>query len=117
MIFLGFIVSKYRILVDILKVEAIIKFPPPLTINQLQSFQEKEICLWRFIANYTEITKGFMHILKKGVPFIWDNQAQYSFDSLKKALMSTPLLSPPDYTHYLFLYNATSKSTIGMVLV
>jgi hypothetical protein len=44
--------------------------------------------------NYVEITKGFMHLLKKGVSFIWDDQAQCSFEYLKKSLMSTPLLSP-----------------------
>jgi hypothetical protein len=35
-----------------------------------------------------------------------------SFDALKKALVSTPLLKPPD-----LIYIATSEDTIGMVLV
>jgi hypothetical protein len=74
--FLGFIVSKYGIMVDPLKVEAIVNFPPPRTIIQLQSLQGKENFLHRFIANYVEITKGFMCLLKKGVPFVWDDQAQ-----------------------------------------
>jgi hypothetical protein len=73
---LGFIMSKYGIMVDPLKVEAIVQFPPPHTINQLQSLQGKENFLHRFIVNYVEITKGFMHLLKKGVPFVWDDQAQ-----------------------------------------
>lgn len=70
---LGFIVDNYRIRVDILKVEAITNLPPPHTILQLQILQGKAIFLRRFIASYFEITKGFMHLLKKGVPFIWDD--------------------------------------------
>jgi hypothetical protein len=64
-----------------------------------------------------EITKGFMHLLKKGVPFIWDEQAQHSFDGLKCMLTSTPLLKPPNYNRDFLLYLATSETTIGMVLV
>src|SRR5271156_5834341 len=68
---LGFIISKHGMMVDPFKVEAIIKLPPPRTIRQLQSLQGKGNFLRRFIANYAEITKGFMHLLKKDVPFIW----------------------------------------------
>jgi hypothetical protein len=66
---LGFIVSTIGIMVDPLKVEAIIQLPPPCTILQLQSLQGKANFLRCFIANYAEITKGFMHLLKKDVPF------------------------------------------------
>jgi hypothetical protein len=61
--------------------------------------------------------KGFMRLLKKGVPFCWDEATQRSFDALKKALVSTPLLSPPDYNQYFLLYLVATKSSIGMVLV
>ena len=46
--------------------------------------------------NYAKRTKGFMRLLKKGVPFFWDEFAKISFDALEKALTSAPLLSPPD---------------------
>ena len=42
---------------------------------------------------------------------------QQSFELLKKALLSSPLLRLPDYTKYFILYLATSESTIGVVLV
>jgi hypothetical protein len=66
---LGFIVSTTRIMVDPLKVEEIIQLPPPRTIIQLQSLQGKVNFLRCFIANYDKITKGFMRLLKKDVPF------------------------------------------------
>jgi hypothetical protein len=58
-----------------------------------------------------------MHLLKKDVPFHWDESAQRSFEALKHALTSTPLLRPPNYNKYFLLYLATTESTIGMVLV
>ena len=58
-----------------------------------------------------------MRLLKKGVPFIWDDQAQRSFDALKAALTSTPVISPPNYQKDFLLYLAASDTTVGIVLV
>ena len=49
---LGFIVSSKGIQVDPLKVEAIVNFPPPRSIKQLQSLQGKSNFLQNFIVNY-----------------------------------------------------------------
>jgi hypothetical protein len=106
---LGFIMSTKGIMVDPLKVEAIVQFPPLCTIPQLQSLQGKANFLRHFVANYVEITKGFMHLLKKGVPFCWDEVAQCSFEALKCALTSSPLLSPPDYGKDFLLYLACRR--------
>jgi hypothetical protein len=67
--FLGFIMSKYGLMVYPLNVKAITDFPPR-TIIQLQSLQGKTKFLHGFISNYVDITKGFMHLINKGVPFV-----------------------------------------------
>eukprot|EP00253_Pinus_taeda_P005158 PITA_05158 len=109
---LGFIVSNEGIQVDPFKVEAIVRLPPPSSIRQLQILQGKANFLRRFIANYVKITKWFMRLLQKGVPFVWDDFAQRSFDALKKALVSTLLLSPLDYGRDFLLYLVVVESTI-----
>ena len=58
-----------------------------------------------------------MRLLKKRVPFIWDDQAQRSFDALKVALILTPVISPPNYQEDFLLYLVASDTTVGMVLV
>jgi hypothetical protein len=83
---LGFLFFKTQIMVDPLKVEAILQFPPPRTIRQIQGLQGKSNFLHRVIVSYANITKGFMHLLKKDTLFIWDERAQESFNALKKAL-------------------------------
>jgi hypothetical protein len=67
---LGFLVSKTRIMVDPLKVETILRLPPPHMIKQHQGLQGKGNFLCRFIVNYATITKGFMRLLKKDTHFI-----------------------------------------------
>jgi len=114
---LGFIGSTKEIMVDPLKVEAITQLPPLCTIKQLQSLQGKANFLMHFILKYDNITKGFMCLFKKGVPFCWDKAPQHYFDALKNVLILTPLLSPPNYNRDYLLYLAVVKSSIGMVLV
>jgi hypothetical protein len=109
--------SIHGIRVDPLKVEAILNLRPPSTLRQLQSLQGKEIFLHRFIPNYDELMKGFTQLLKKGYDFVWDDNKNKYFEALKLALTRTPLLFPPDYSRYYFLYLASSDSTIYMVLV
>lgn len=58
-----------------------------------------------------------MRLLKKGVPFIWDDRAQRSFNALKAALISMPVISPPNNQGDFHLYLAASDTIVGMVLV
>ena len=88
----------------------------PTHYSTTSRFWGKAKFLRRFIVNYANITKGFMHLLKD-TPFIWDEQSQESFDALKKSLVSTPLLKSPDYYRDYLLYVTASEETIGMVLV
>ena len=55
--------------------------------------------------------------MKKDTLSIWDDQAQESFDALKKALESALVLSPPDYSHEFLLYMTAYQDMVGMVLV
>lgn len=58
-----------------------------------------------------------MHLLKKGVPFVWDEFTRFLFDVLKNALTSAPLLSPSDYSIEFLLYLTAEESNINMVLI
>ena len=58
-----------------------------------------------------------MHLLKHDTPFVWDETAQLTFEALKKALLSAPLLRLPDYSRDFILYLAVSESTIEVVLI
>ena len=58
-----------------------------------------------------------MRLLKKEVPFNWDQVVQASFDALKESLIKASLMYAPDYQKYFNLYLAATYTTIAMVLV
>ena len=70
-----------------------------------------------FVCNYAEKTHGFMRLLKKDTPIVWDDLAQHASDTLKHAIMHALVLQPPNYTRDHSLYVVASLTTIGMVLV
>lgn len=114
---LGFIVSKDGICLNPCKVQAIIDLPPPSNLLQIQKLQGKENFLRRFIPNYAKLAKGYTRLLKKEVPFNWDQVVQASFDALKESLIKESLMYTPDYQRDFNLYLATVDTTIAMVLV
>ena len=66
---LRFIIYREGIRVDPLKVEAILQLSPPRNIRHLQCLQGMVKFLHRFMVNFSNLTKGFMHILNKPTPF------------------------------------------------
>jgi len=94
---LGFVVSKDGIRLDPIKVQAILDLPPPSNLLQIQRLQGKANFLRRLILNYVELAKGYTCLLKKGVPFHWDQVAQASFDALKDSLIRASLMYAPNY--------------------
>ena len=84
---------------------------------QIQKLQGKEKFLRRFIPNYAKLAKGYTRLLKKEVPFFWDQFAQASFDALKDSLMKASLMYAPDYQRDFNLYLAATYMTIAIVLV
>ena len=73
---LGFVVSKYGIQIDPLKIVVIVALAPPNEIIELQSLQGKENFLRHFICNFAEKTHGYMFLLRKNTLLIWDDQSQ-----------------------------------------
>ena len=109
--------SHKEITVDPLKFQAILDLPSPKTQNKLQSLQGKANFLHYFVLEYATKSYGFIHLLCTKIPFVWDQQAQESFDALKQALASTPLLSAPDFTRDFILYVSALENSISGVLV
>ena len=66
---LGFIMSKEGIRVYPLKVEEIIQLSPLCNIRHIQCLPGIVNFLRRFVFNFSNLKKGFMHLLKKDTPF------------------------------------------------
>jgi hypothetical protein len=52
----------------------------------------------RFVKDFTVIAKPLLDMTKKDVDFVWEVSHQDSFEKLKKALCSEPVLVMPGYS-------------------
>ncbi|KAL0367223.1 UNVERIFIED_CONTAM: hypothetical protein Sradi_3612400 [Sesamum radiatum] len=114
--FLRFIVRHKGIEIEKAKIDAILKMPEPRNIHKLKSLQEKLAYLRRFISNLVGRCQPFSRIMKKGVPFKWDEACHNAFRSIKSYLMKPPVLVAPMPGRPLILYIAAQECSIGALL-
>ncbi|KAL0200166.1 hypothetical protein M9458_003353, partial [Cirrhinus mrigala] len=95
--FLGYIIDRHGVRMDEGKVEAVISWPEPKTIKELQRFLGFVNFYHRFIKGYSQITSSITNLLK-GHPktLTWTPDASKAFKNLKKAFTQAPLLTHPD---------------------
>ena len=70
----------------------------------------------RFIKHYTTIVAPLIELLKKDA-FHWTPQASAAFDNLKVAIMTTHVLSLPDFRKPFIVETDASGSGVGAVLL
>ena len=68
------------------------------------------------MPKFAEITRPLTQMTKKDVPLVWDEKAQESFDTLKKALSSAPVLAFPNTQAPFILHTDGSGKGLGAVL-
>nr|XP_016492013.1 PREDICTED: uncharacterized protein K02A2.6-like [Nicotiana tabacum] len=110
--FLGFIVRHRGIEIDQAKVDAIFKMSEPKNIHELKSLQGKLVYLRRFISNLAGKCQPFSRLMKKGIPFEWDQACSNAFQSIKSYLMKPPVLAAPIPGKPLILYIAAQESKV-----
>ena len=55
-------------------------------------------------------------LLRKDIPYIWNENCQKSFETLKEKLITAPILIYPDFTKPFLLYTDVSYQDLGAVL-
>jgi hypothetical protein len=115
-VFLGFIIHHRGIEIEPKKIKAILKMPPPKNLSELKSLQGHLAYIRCFISNLSRRTQPFTRLMRKGVPFHWDEHCQNALDNLKRYLLNPPVLAAPVNGHPLILYIATQPASIGALL-
>lgn len=114
--YLGFIISPDGVCMSPEKVAAILEWPTPSNVKQLQSFLGFANFYRRFIHQYSAIIQPLTNLLKKGARFTWDDSCTKAFDTLKHAFTSAPILTHFDPDLPLRLETDASDSAISGVL-
>jgi len=114
--FLGHVISGKFIKTDPKKLEAVLSWPEPTTVKQVQSFLGFGNYYRRFIKNFSLIASPLFHLTKKGTDFDWNEECQKSFDTLKKLLTTAPILLLPDPEKPFILETDASHYALGCIL-
>ncbi|XP_057481966.1 uncharacterized protein LOC130768877 [Actinidia eriantha] len=90
--------------------------PEPQNIHELKSLQGQLAYLRRFISNLAGRCQPFSRLMKKGIPFEWDETCNNAFKSIKAYLMKPPVLVAPILGRSLILYIAAQERLVGALL-
>jgi hypothetical protein len=115
-IVLGHKISEKGIEVDKAKTEVIEQLPPPTNVKGIRSFLGHAGFYWRFIQNFSQIAWPLMHLLAKDAPFNFMEECLQSLHTLKKALISAPVIQHPDWHLPFVIMCDASDYAVGAVL-
>jgi hypothetical protein len=114
--FLGHTISDDGISVDPRKMQEVMDWKPPKSVHQIRSFLVLAGYYRQFIPNFSRIAKPMTEILKKGVKFVWNEECDKAFHTLREHLTSAPVLTQPDMSRPFEVFCDASGTGLGCVL-
>ena len=72
--------------------------PCPKDVKGIRSILGHAGFYRRFIEDFSKISKPLTNLLQKYVPFLFYDDCTVAFETLKKALITAPVVQPPDWT-------------------
>jgi hypothetical protein len=115
--FLGHIISKGGISVDLSNVQDVLSWNVPTSVSDIQSFLGLAGYYQRFIEGFSKISKPMTKLLEKDKKFEWTSACEASFQELKKRLMTALILVMLDMEKPLSIYCDASGQGLGCVLM
>ncbi len=99
------------------KVQAIVDFPVPQTKRELRRFLGMAGYYRAFCRNFSDVVLPLTNLLRSSQKFVWSDECQHAFKSVKALLCSAPVLSAPDYLRGFKIEVDASASGAGAVLL
>ncbi len=95
--FLGYVISQEGVAMDERKFKAVLEWPQPQTVKELQRFLGFAHFYRRFIWNFSSITAPLITMTKRqAARLIWSPESRQAFTELKTRFTSAPILRHPD---------------------
>ena len=99
------------------KVRAIVDYPMPKTVKQLERFLGMVTWYAKFIPNLATITAPLNQLRQKNTTWTWTSGHSAAFEELKQILMSEPVLTYPDLSQPFVVHTDASDTGLGAVLL
>ncbi|KAI5351553.1 hypothetical protein L3X38_004444 [Prunus dulcis] len=115
-IVLGHVISSKGIEVDKAKIDLIASMPPPTSVKEVRSFLGHAGFYRRFIQDFSKIARPMCNLLAKDMDFVFDQDCENAFNTLKKMLTTAPIIIPPDWSLPFELMCDASDYAVGAVL-
>jgi hypothetical protein len=107
--FLGHVISKDGIVLNPSKVEAVLKWEAPKNFKKIRGFLGMAGYYRRFIEGFSKIAEPMTNLLSKNTPFVWSEECENSFQTLKEKLTTAPVLAIAKVGKDHTVYYDTSK--------
>jgi transposase InsO family protein len=114
--FLGHVISDKGISPNPEKIEAVKKWEKPLNVDVVRSFLGLMSWYRKFIPKFAEVAQPLYALLKKDAVYEWTEECASSFEKLKNALVSSPVLKQADFSKDFYLHTDSSLIALGTIL-
>jgi hypothetical protein len=115
--YLGHIISKQGITVDLEKIEAIRGCSMPRYVLEVRYFMGLVVYYRRFIVGFSKIAHLITSLQNKGTKFQWKPKCEENFNLLKELLTSAPVLKIVDPNEIFVVCRDASKEGLGGFLM
>uniref|UniRef100_A0A4W5K794 Gypsy retrotransposon integrase-like protein 1 n=1 Tax=Hucho hucho TaxID=62062 RepID=A0A4W5K794_9TELE len=115
--FLGYIINQEGVAMDEKKVKAVLDWPLPVTLKEVQRFLGFANFYRRFIRNFSSVASPLTSMTKRNAPHLtWSTTAQEAFAELKSRFTSAPILHHPNPELPFTVEVDASNTGIGAIL-
>ena len=115
--FLGVILENGTVTMDLIKVAGVANWKTPKNVRDIRKFLGFINFYQCFIPNHSKKAKPMNDLLKKGIPFEWKQEQEDTFQKLKQAVQTEPVLLQPTQKKPFEVEIDTSNYAIGAVLM
>ncbi len=91
--YLGHTISVDGITPDKERVEAVLEKPKPTNIREVKGFLGFAGFYRKFIQSFSRVAEPLLRLMKKDSKFVWGEEQEAAFQTLRTALLSPPILA------------------------